>query len=165
MATPKTGLPEGRPPKTFLDPNRYAIGMADGLECLGLSQRVAYDMAAVAAGGWPCSPTKRPRGKCPDEWTPAGFALPITVSVAGRSSTLLKKTKKFELVPEAAAWRIKMGLAFAIAMNPKRGAEFRQLADAIVELASAVNERAFAESTLLPMLLTKILTPEFFPRV
>lgn len=153
MTTPKTGRPEGRPSKGFFDdPDRYSIAMADGFELLGTSQRIAYDIAAIAAGGQECDPTKRPRARRPPDWVHTAFKLPTTVSVAGRSSTLRKKAKKFESSPEAAAWRKKMGLAFAIAFNPKRGVGLNQLTDAIMTLADAVDERDFVEPAILPML-------------
>jgi|HubBroStandDraft_6_1064221.scaffolds.fasta_scaffold3563405_2 hypothetical protein len=61
MATPKTGRPEGRPQKDFLkDQDRYPIAMASGLQFLGVSQRISYDIASATFYGKERAPTKKP---------------------------------------------------------------------------------------------------------
>jgi hypothetical protein len=166
MATPKTWRPEGRPQKVFLkDQDRYPIGMAAGLQFLGVSQRMSYDIASATFYGEECAATKKLRAKRPPGCAHVGYKLPIMISFQGKSSTLLKKSKRASASPEASAWLLNIKMAFAIAFCPNKNAGISRLSSAILTLSGAVGERAFAEEVLLPMLQVKFSSPEFFPRV
>lgn len=166
MATPKTERPKGRPQKDFLkDPDRYPIGMAGGLQFLGVSQRKSYDIASATFYGEECAPTKKLRAKRPPGCAHVGYKLPVMISFKGKSSTLLKKTIRASASPEASAWLENINIAFAIAFCPNKIAGFTRLSSAILTLSDAVGERAFAEAVILPMLQVEFSSPDFFPRV
>lgn len=160
------GRPKGSKnrPRSWLDePDRLAIGIAEGRVLAGQSERQAYDLAAVIAPRRP----RRPKGR-----QPAVENMPIppelqaradqlgmvpmrrrldSAGVSGRAAALRQKARR-QTDPVALRWIAAMRVAFAMAFagRPRPETEL-----ALRELAEVAGEPFLAETVLIPLLRAK----------
>jgi hypothetical protein len=157
MATRKTGRPRGRPRKSFkTDPDRFPAALADCLTALGVSERVALDLAvAIYTGSEVIMPDAggislkiRPRPGAP-------------AAIKTKAEWLRQKRRQPDWNgPEAAAWRKAMAMAWTLAIRGARG-RGATIETMIRALARQAGESAHAEAILIPAFQGKTEVPDY----
>jgi hypothetical protein len=172
VATPKTGMPRGRPRSDFLrDPERFACAIGRAFMSLGASENDAFKrVAALVHGKEVSSHEVAPRRKRGRGFVPGGTSVKYefdavrggsAASIVGKASTLRMKATDTQLDPNAAvllllwAFHIANFLAAGGLANLEVGTLF------IIELTEQVNNGTLTEAQLLTALNSPM--PDFSP--